>query len=308
MASQSEYRTKRIIWALLIFIAIIAASYIVFLLLQQVSPVGLTPPAEMTGRDQATMEPGQFSQTEKSAPMGEAVTGIEPVPDGGGVPGIEQKLIKTADVSIKVKTDTFEDAFDRAAAIAEASGGYVTSSSSSATDEKLRSGTLTIRVPSDQFTVTVDRLRKIGEVQNVNVGSNDVTEEYVDLEARLKSLKSQEELLLGFMDKAKNVDESINVERRLSEIQQQIEQLTGRKNYLDNRIDYATISVYLFEPSIEETKLDWGFIEALRQSVAAFVRTLNGMIIVIGSLGPIIVIGLLVWAVIARRRSSRDIT
>lgn len=225
-----------------------------------------------------------------------------------GIPGIDQKLIKTADIKVKVKEGAFQHAFDRASAIAAAAGGYVTSSNSTATDSELKSGSLIIRVPAEKFVTTLNSLKKLGEPQELIVSGQDVTEEYVDIESRLKNLKAQEALLLKLLDKAKTVEESIAVERRLSEVQSEIEVLTGRKRLIDNQTDYSTINVYIFEPSVEQTKIDWGIIETFRQAALAFVRTLGGLIVTVGALGPILIVVIAIgyWAVRRRRRQKQE--
>jgi predicted nuclease with TOPRIM domain len=81
-----------------------------------------------------------------------------------------------------------------------------------------------------------------------NIKSEDVTEQYIDLKARLENAQREEKILLDFLNKATNVKDMLEIEKELSRIREQIEYYTGQLKYLESRIDYSTITIELSEP------------------------------------------------------------
>ena len=108
---------------------------------------------------------------------------------------------------------------------------------------------LTLRVPAAAFDQAMAALRGLAqEVLAEQVTARDVTEEYTDLDARLRNLRAAETQLLALVEQASNVEDLLKVEKRLSEVRGEIEQLQGRLNVLENRIALATINVVLHGP------------------------------------------------------------
>jgi hypothetical protein len=108
---------------------------------------------------------------------------------------------------------------------------------------------LTIRVPQDQFFPALERLEGLGEVRSRNVGSEDVSERFIDLEARLRSSLREEESLLNLLSRANQVSEVLTIERELSRVRAEIERLQGQLNFLERRVELATISISLYPPA-----------------------------------------------------------
>ncbi len=203
------------------------------------------------------------------------------------------KMIKTADMTIEVGKGEFEKKFEDVKKIAGEFDGHVTNASASRVKGEMTSGTVTIRVPAKRFDETLAAIKKIGKVNNVNVKADDVSEEYVDLQSRLRNYQAQETQLLAIMAKAQTVDETLKVQEQLTSVQGEIEVIKGRMTYLDNRVDYSTINVTVQEPgSVVPTSDEWGFLDALRTAAKAFLWTINTIIVIAGALLPIV---LLVW-------------
>lgn len=228
-----------------------------------------------------------------------------------------RKVISNANLLIEVAAGKFQLVFDQATLLADKYGGYIVSSDATATNEAgvLRSGTVALRVPSQSFTQALADASKLGDVKSRKVETQDVTEEYVDLQARLANAQSQEKALLALMDKAKTVDEVLQVRQVLTQTQQEIEQLKGRIKFLDEHSSYSTIAISLYEPGSQtQTTGDWGFIAALKDAVHAFVRTINDIIVSLGGALPVLVLlALLAWIVyrivrpiVRRSRVRRD--
>ncbi|MFA5867068.1 MAG: DUF4349 domain-containing protein [Actinomycetota bacterium] len=220
------------------------------------------------------------------------------------------KLIKTADATIEVGKGEFEKKYEAVKRIAGQFDGHVTNANATREKGVMTSGTVTMRVPAKEFDNAIAAIKKTGTVDSLNIKSDDVSEEYVDLESRLKNYQAQEAQLLAIMAKAQTVDETLKVQEQLTAVQGEIEVIKGRMQYLDNRVDFSTITVTVQEPgAVVPPSDEWGFMDALRTAGKAFLWTINGLIIIIGATLPIIIlIALSVlclrWLIRLRRRKN----
>lgn len=157
---------------------------------------------------------------------------------------VDRMIIYTGELSLVVK-DT-DAAQAEAIALAENAGGHVSSANSYAYEGGLRRINLTLRVPAEAFNDTMAALRDLAlEVTQDSIGSEDVTQEYVDLESRLKALEVKAERLEELMDEAEDTEAVLAVYEELSQTQLQIEETKGRMQYLERRSAMATITIYL---------------------------------------------------------------
>ena len=179
-----------------------------------------------------------------------------PAPEGGEGSGknalqtVGRKVISIARVSIEV--EAVEPSVGQIRAIAESVGGFVEQLSSSGGSENPRAE-LTVRVPQDQFEPALGRIEGLGDVESRNLGSEDVTEQFIDLSARLRSSKREEESLLALLERSSTVTEILTVERELARVRSDIERAQGQLNFLERRVDLATIHVSLFPPGARPT-------------------------------------------------------
>ena len=167
--------------------------------------------------------------------------------DGGAnaLQTAERRIIQNA--SLTVQVEDVRAATQTAREIAEALGGFVEQLSVSG-DDHFSQGFIVIRVPQAEFFTAQERLAMLGDVLGESVGSQDVTEQFVDLEARLRSLQAEEISLLELLDVANTVSEILIVENELGRIRSDIERLTGQRNFLERRVALATISVTFLPP------------------------------------------------------------
>jgi Domain of unknown function (DUF4349) len=145
---------------------------------------------------------------------------------------------------------------------AGAAGGFVSSSNVfvSNTDntgdsvERTQTASVTIRVPADAYSSVMSQLRGIAkETVSETSDASEVTEEYTDLQARLRNLEATEARYLELLARAVTIDEILTVQDRLNAVRLEIEQVTGRINVLNNLTDFATITVRLsLPPAIAE--------------------------------------------------------
>ncbi len=243
-----------------------------------------------TANEKVSTLPAPSGTSEEKAVQKEATTDQSGAPTSQTVPQVPM-MIKTGDIQIEVGKGEFEKKFEQAAQVAVQVGGIVTMSETTRQKGELSSGTLTLRVPANKFDDAVKRVKKLGKVLKASTGGEDVSEEYVDLESRLKNQRSQEEALIILMTKAQSVQDTLAVQQQLTIVQEQIEVITGRMNYLKNRADFSTITVTVEEPgAIVPATDEWGFITALRTAARAFLWTINAIIVVVGAIAPILII------------------
>ena len=215
------------------------------------------------------------------------------------------KVTRDARMTVEVKQGDFDSKLDEVLRVVPEQGGYVSGSNAETQDGKLRSGVVTFRVPADKFQATIDRLRRLGSVQSLNIGGTDVSEEYVDLQARLRNLEAQRDAQTALLRQASSIQDILNVQQQLARTQEMIERLQGRINYLDRAVAYSTVSLTLREanlPAAGPGADEWGFRTAVLQALHNFVGTINWLVVAAGSLAPVALMagGLLV--VFWRRR------
>ena len=222
----------------------------------------------------------------------------------------ERKVIKSAYLEVEIEKGKFENVIFKLTALAEQNGGFVSSTQSySDSDGNLTSGRITIRMPHAQYNSALEKVKDMGIVKSISISGQDVTQEYVDLESRLRNLEAQEEVLLVLMGESKNVEESLWVQRELSLVQGEVEVLKGRMNYLDNMVSFSTIDVFLFEPEPITTSAGWGFLDALKRGLRGAVTVFNGFMVFLIAASPVLVaiaiILIIIWQVIRARKRRR---
>jgi hypothetical protein len=155
----------------------------------------------------------------------------------------ERMIVRNGDMSLIV-TDVTQ-AMEAISQLAGGYNGYVVSSSVSGEEEDTR-GWISIRVPDDSFEQALASIRELAvRVEEESTNSQDVTEEYIDLEARLANAEATEQQYLALLDKAEDVDDILRIYDYLSRVRQEIEQIKGRMQYLERTSSMSLISAYL---------------------------------------------------------------
>jgi len=164
----------------------------------------------------------------------------------------ERMIVRTGDMSLVVADVSI--AIERIAGFAESYDGYVVSSNSWREGDRLV-GNIAIRVDAERFDDAIRALRQLAvEVIQESTSSKDITEEYVDLSAKLHNLEASEEQLLRLMEQAGEVTEILDVQRELSKTRGEIEQTKGRMQYLEQ-----TSAMSLIQVRLEQAELDVTF-------------------------------------------------
>ena len=231
----------------------------------------------------------------------------------------ESMIIYTGDISIVV-ADTEAAATD-IEALATGMGGRVVSSSFYQSSQGALAGSITIRVPVERFDEAMNRIQEMAvEVRRADRSSEDVTEEYVDLQARLENLEATADRVRSFLDQAGTVEEALAVNQELSRLEEEIEAYKGRIQFLENRADFSTITVSLTPDELAQPIEvgGWRLGGAAREAVEALLGALQGvariLVWIVVFLLPLAIIILLPLAIIIRlvlrrmgRRSQREV-
>jgi Domain of unknown function (DUF4349) len=195
-----------------------------------------------------SLAPGTAEPFSASQDVGTGARGGKPGGDPlRALPALQSAVIKTADVGLRVDHGHFGGARASIRKLAGDLGGYETRSSTSGS--RIHNGRMTIRVPARSFGQAMRAIEAVAHVHVTaeSVTGEDVSQQFVDLHARLVNLGAQEKVLLRLMDRAQTISESIRVENYLQQVEFQIEDVQGRIMYLQNRTSMSTITVALHE-------------------------------------------------------------
>jgi hypothetical protein len=254
-------------------------------------------------------------------------------PSGGDIAKTGQAKLVIVNKTLRLETADVKAALDKLRALAKKAGGDIANmqvstssdqpiyrplaadSSGQAADPSSNplQAYVTVRVPAATYAAFVDEAAKLGKVLYQSESSGDVTQQHVDLKARLENLKAEQERLRQLFAKARNVKEMLEVEQELARVQGEVESLQAQIDYLERQAAMATVTIELAEPKpiVRPAGIDWGVRSALTESIRAFVGTLNVLIVLLGpALAILIFAALPVFLVIraivhrSRRRAA----
>ena len=277
MSIQNPLRTKKIA---LIIVAIIAGLILipavaVFIL----GTLGLSP-IKLT-----TQAPPSYSSTEGSV-SNLGVTGSyttktdisESANSPSGNDSGERKMIKTGSLELLVKSA--EQAAADMQGIAERLGCFVSASNIYEVSASTKTGTVTIRVAASNFNQAIEETKKLAiKVERESVNAQDVTEQYVDLESRLRNLQAQEQQYLQILKQAVKIPDILQVTAQLDQVRMKIEQIQGQLNYLSRQVDMASLSANLTEEAdVEIFGLRWRPLYVIKQAFRNMLGSLQGYV------------------------------
>ena len=254
-----------------------------------------------SGGDDDSGDAGGAAPVEDSEAAGEAGASDEAVPvsqqssGGSSVPAVGPSIVQTAALGLSVPNNEFDPTILRARVIVTGAGGFVVSSSASqGQDQRLVSGTLVVRVPERAYARVIEQLSDLGLVEAREESGQDVSQELVDLEARIRHLEAVETQLLGFLEQADSVADALTVQTELNRVQGELEQARGRLVYLNDQVSFATISLDVHERQVVVAGGDgggpWGIVDAWRAAGTGFVTVIGWIFVAAATIAPVVVL------------------
>ena len=212
-------------------------------------------------------------------------------------------IIRTGQASIEV--DSLEASMAELRRLVQRVGGFVADASVQSGRKQLRSATLELKVPASRFDELTEGLDPLGRLQFVNVGAEDVSEEFVDLTARVANGRRLEDRLVELLrTRTGKLQDVLTVERELARVREEIERMEGRLRFLKTSAQLSTLSVNLYEPQpIVASHPGRSVIgEAFKTAWRNFVGVMAGAIASLGFVAPVVILG---WGVLILSKRYR---
>jgi len=180
---------------------------------------------------------------------------------------------------LNLKVDNADEAAEEISDIAKSNGGTVFSSNFFQGKDNTKSGTVSVKVPVNNFEKTFSEMKKVASlVLRESASGTDVTEQYTDLQAQLKNKQTEEQAFTRIMEQAQKIDDILAVQRELSRVRGQIEQLQGRIKYLESQTDMSTITASLTEDANISITDKWRPWQVVKESVSVLVKKIQDFV------------------------------
>lgn len=203
------------------------------------------------------------------------------------------KIIKTASLRFQVKD--YQKSRESILSIIKQYDGYLASENQQNGTDRI-TNTIVIRVPATNLDRLIDSLQ--GQAAYLDykfIDARDVTEEFVDTEARLKAKREVEQRYLSVLKQAASVEDILAVESRLGQIREEIEATEGRLRYLNDQVDYSTVTLDIYQLLHRLPRAESGFLGRLGKALVNGWNGLLGFIVFLTNIWPLIVIVLAGW-------------
>jgi Domain of unknown function (DUF4349) len=261
------------------------------------------------GRGEAAVAPAD----DQAAPAAGATEAGKAGDAGGGSTGaaaqvrlvdLGNRVVRTASVDLQVDQGDLNKTINDATDIVLKANGLYVGSSTSVPEGEPASGQVTFRVPVDAFEPVLRQLKELGTYRGEESSTEDVTNQYVDLNGQLAAWRAQERVYLRLLDRAKSVTDVIAVQNQLQQVQSNIERLQGQLDHLEDQSSFSTIVLQLSEPGAG------GPAQPTGRLARAWATAVNGLgvmaaavLVAIVWLTPVVVLaGLVLFGVRALRR------
>ena len=215
------------------------------------------------------------------------------------------------DGAVRVEVEELDTAITAVQALAIRLGGHVANVSMHLGERQYREATMTLRIPADRFDEAMNGLEPLGDLDVIEVRTEDVGEEYVDLERRLANARRLEARLLELLaTRTGDLEDVLAIERELARVREQIERFEGRLRFLRTRVAVSTLAVTVHEPPpLTAHPGENLLVRATRQAGRNFLVLVAGVIASMGVIVPILLVvwaSFMLWRVWRRRRIRRS--
>ncbi|MGD0921649.1 MAG: DUF4349 domain-containing protein [Terriglobia bacterium] len=274
----------------------LSGAAVVFLLLVAISIPNLlrSPMASKQASDYARQRAAMGTDQGMPEPAGEEAK-------APSLPATTGRFI-TYQVTMTVEVKEFDSAKDRLRQIVDAEGGYTAQANFVETPDQPRRANLVLRVPTARLATILNQVRALGRVKEEHLSSEEVTEQVVDLEARLHNARATEQRLIAVLNtRAGRVTDILEVEREIARTRQEIERMEAQRQNLLRRVELATVTLTLAEelkaqlgraPFATVARLRNAFIDGYSN----FVDSVLGLTVFLVSYGPTLLLwGALIW-------------
>jgi hypothetical protein len=213
----------------------------------------------------------------------------------------ERKLIKNGTLNFEV--EDIVQAKSEVTKISTAVNAYVSSEDQTNFDDRVQYNQI-IRVPASHFEELVTKIEALAiKIENKNINSQDVTEEFIDIEARLKTKKDLENRYREILKQAKTVAEIISIESQIANVRGEIESMEGRLNFLKSQVSLSTLTLTYYE----KVGTNFGFVSKFSQSLSSGWDNLLSFLVGLASVWPfLIILGSGIWWLIRREKLRRQ--
>lgn len=219
--------------------------------------------------------------------------------DAGGDDLVERKLIKEG--FVEFRTENMELVKEKVAKSVSKYKAYVSNDQLYKTSNRF-SNTIVIRVPSPQFdSLLNDVTAGVEKVDRKEINVKDVTEEFLDVEARVKTKKELEARYLALLTKANSISEILEIEKQIESLRSEIESVEGRLKYLESKVSFSTLTLTFYVETMQETV----FSSEFGQAFANGWQNMIWFLVALTSVWPFLLITLVLFFVVWRIRKSR---
>jgi hypothetical protein len=212
---------------------------------------------------------------------------------------VETKLIKTGRLNFETKD--LEATFVGINKQIQNLNGYIQSDETNKSYDRI-TRSLVIRIPKGAFQTIVDSIAKeVDYFDSKQISLTDVTEEFIDVTARIKTKKKLEDRYLALLPKAKTVQEMLAIERELSKIREEIDAKQGRLNYLNSKINLSTLTVVFYKKTASKPSEKQTYLSKIKQAFSTGINIIAEIVLFIFSIWPLLIIGFLVYLWILKK-------
>ena len=216
---------------------------------------------------------------------------------------IDRKIIKEGEISFE--TSNINETKSIITKTVQDLNGYLSKDNANVYPDRIENR-IVIRVPSDKFDVLLKKISEsIDKLESKNIDMLDVTEEYIDIDSRIKTKKEIENRYKELLKQTKNVDEILNIEKEIGQLRTEIESVEGRMKYLQDRISFSTLTVTYYQKTTSAFRFTSKFSQAVKGGWDGFLWFLIGLT----HLWTFILIGfVVVYLIIRQQRKKRKNT